>query len=143
VNEVQYPVPDLSDVVKSQEETSIRSISTAQDDAPPPPIIDQGSGDAATVRYLQTLLVERFGYKIAIDGDFGPATAAAVQSFKQSNNLGGNPRLTGIPGVRYKRPTRNHRDRERNESDVERNTPGGQMDRRQSAERGHLGDTHH
>ena len=78
-----------------EQETSIRSSSTAQDDAPPPPIIDQGSGDAATVRYLQTLLVERFGCQIAIDGNFGPATAAVVQSFKQSNNLGGNTEVDG------------------------------------------------
>jgi peptidoglycan hydrolase-like protein with peptidoglycan-binding domain len=49
----------------------------------------------ATVRYLQTLLVERFGYQIAIDSDFGSATAAAVQSFKQSNNLGGNAEVDG------------------------------------------------
>jgi peptidoglycan hydrolase-like protein with peptidoglycan-binding domain len=44
---------------------------------------------------MKNLAALCFGYQIAIDGDFGPATAAAVQSFKQSNNLGGNTEVDG------------------------------------------------
>jgi hypothetical protein len=87
-SEVSYTIPSLDDIKATVEEIETRSSSTAQDDPPPHPIIDQGSGEAKWVRYLQRLLVENHGYQIAIDGAFGPRTAAAVRDFKEHNNLG-------------------------------------------------------
>lgn len=86
MNEVNYPIPSIE--FRDVEETGIRSSSTAQDDPPPHPVIDRGCDDAESVRYLQRLLVEQHSYQIRIDGDFGPATAAAVRDFKQRHNLG-------------------------------------------------------
>jgi hypothetical protein len=89
MNEVNYPIPSFEGL-GTPEETTTRSSSTAQDDPPPHPVIDQGSAEADWVQYLQRLLVENHGYQIAIDGVFGPATAAAVLDFKQQHNLGGS-----------------------------------------------------
>jgi Putative peptidoglycan binding domain len=86
MNEVNYPVPSID--LPEVEETSTRTSSTAQEDPPPHPVIDQGCDDAESVRDLQRLLVENHGYQIEIDGDFGTATADAVRDFKQRNNLG-------------------------------------------------------
>jgi hypothetical protein len=88
MNEVNYPIPSLDGLLPVTEETTTRSSTTAQDDPPPHPVIDQGSGEADWVRYLQGLLVQNYGYQIAIDGAFGPATVAAVLDFKQQHNLG-------------------------------------------------------
>lgn len=43
------------------------------------------SGDE--VRAIQMLLKDKFGYNIAVDGIFGPATADAVKSFQSSKGL--------------------------------------------------------
>jgi hypothetical protein len=86
MNEVNYPIPSIE--FRDVEETGIRSSSTTQDDPPPHPVIDRACDEAEWVRYLQRLLVEQHGYQIEIDGDFGPATAAAVRDFKQRHNLG-------------------------------------------------------
>lgn len=85
MNEVSYPVPTID--LPSTEETTTRASNTAQDDPPPNPVLDQGSGDADWVRYLQGLLVQNYGYQLDVDGDFGPATAAAVRDFKQRQGL--------------------------------------------------------
>lgn len=45
MNEVDYPIPTFD--AGTAEETSIRSSSTAQDDAPPEPVADQGSDETA------------------------------------------------------------------------------------------------
>lgn len=86
MNEVNYPIPSFEGLGVA-ETTTTRSSSTAQEDPPPHPAIDQGSDEAESVRYLQHLLVEGYGYQIEIDGDFGPATAAAVLDFKHQHNL--------------------------------------------------------
>lgn len=57
--------------------------------------IKQGS-KGNTVRSAQTLLRYRFGYQIAVDGDFGPATAQAVRSFQRDRGLG----VDGIIGAK-------------------------------------------
>jgi hypothetical protein len=44
-NEVSYPIPLLDDIKVTEEEVSTRSSSTAQDDPPPDPTIDQGSAE--------------------------------------------------------------------------------------------------
>jgi hypothetical protein len=85
MNEVSYPIPTIT--LPTDEETTTRSSSTAQDDPPPNPVLDQGSGEADWVRYLQGLLVQQYGYQLDVDGDFGPATAAAVRDFKQRHDL--------------------------------------------------------
>jgi Putative peptidoglycan binding domain len=86
-NEVNYTLPSFEGLGVA-ETTTTRSSSTAQEDPPPHPVIDQGSGEAEWVRYLQRLLVENYGYQIETDGAFGPATAVAVSDFKQQHNLG-------------------------------------------------------
>lgn len=48
-------------------------------------MLRSGSSGAA-VRELQSLL-QRAGYSILLDGDFGPATKAAVQQFQRDNKL--------------------------------------------------------
>ncbi len=53
---------------------------------PIPATVKQGS-KGETVALLQQLLVSR-GYVIAIDGDFGPNTAAAVKDFQNKQHLG-------------------------------------------------------
>jgi hypothetical protein len=87
MNEANYPMPSFEGLGVA-EDTTTRSSSTAQEDPPPHPVIDQGSGEAEWVQYLQRLLVENYGYQIDADGAFGPATAAAVSDFKQQHNLG-------------------------------------------------------
>lgn len=57
--------------------------------------IKQGS-KGNTVRSAQTLLRYRFGYQIAVDGDFGTATAQAVRSFQRDRGLG----VDGIVGAK-------------------------------------------
>lgn len=47
-----------------------------------------------TVKTAQTLLKYRHGYNIAVDGDFGPATDAAVRAFQKSKAIG----VDGIVG---------------------------------------------
>ncbi len=40
-----------------------------------------------SVRWIQWHLKFRFGYNIAVDGDFGPATNTAVRNFQSTHNL--------------------------------------------------------
>lgn len=49
-----------------------------------------------TVRSAQTLLRYRHGYKIEVDGDFGPATDAAVRAFQRAKGIG----VDGIVGAK-------------------------------------------
>ncbi|MBI5515778.1 MAG: peptidoglycan-binding protein [Deltaproteobacteria bacterium] len=46
----------------------------------------QYGDEGSTVRELQQALVDN-GYDIDVDGDFGPATDAAVKDFQSSNGL--------------------------------------------------------
>lgn len=49
-------------------------------------VIRQDSTDERCVRFLQDCLI-RHGHSIDSDGDFGPATAAAVRAFQEFNGL--------------------------------------------------------
>ena len=52
-----------------------------------PPIVVAKRGDKSPyVKNLQEMLIRK-GAKIAADGDFGPATEAAVRTFQTNNNL--------------------------------------------------------
>jgi hypothetical protein len=93
MNQVSYPIPSFAGVYGSPEETTTRSSSTAHDDPPPHPVIDCGTHEAEWVRYLQQLLVERYGYHIDVDGDYGTKTATAVRDFKHHHNLGGSTEI--------------------------------------------------
>jgi hypothetical protein len=46
---------------------------------------DTGQG----VKYIQALLRDHAGYKLDVDGDFGPATKTAVVDFQKKHDLGG------------------------------------------------------
>jgi peptidoglycan hydrolase-like protein with peptidoglycan-binding domain len=91
MNQANYPAPDLSSIRGSEEETSIRTSSTAQDDAPPPPILEPECEQSDWVEYLQGLL-NQFGAnpQLEVDGKFGSKTTAAVRQFKQANGLDGS-----------------------------------------------------
>jgi peptidoglycan hydrolase-like protein with peptidoglycan-binding domain len=49
-------------------------------------LLQQGSRGEKVER-LQSILAHALGYEIAVDGIFGPATAAAVADFQQKNGL--------------------------------------------------------
>lgn len=51
------------------------------------PTVARGSGATGTVRHLQNQLRSRHGFKIAADGDFGPATENAVLTFQGRKKL--------------------------------------------------------
>ena len=57
--------------------------------------IKQGS-KGNTVRSAQVLLRYRHGYNIDVDGDFGPATDAAVRAFQRAKGLG----VDGVVGAK-------------------------------------------
>ena len=59
------------------------------------PVLSQGSPDVASVRTLQRLLQGRPGPAVAIDGSFGPATAAAVRAVQAAAKVPGD----GIVGA--------------------------------------------
>jgi hypothetical protein len=48
--------------------------------------VNQGKNGPA-VRAVQKLLKDKFGYNLAVDGIFGPATANAVKDFQSDNDL--------------------------------------------------------
>jgi len=48
--------------------------------------VQQGNNGQA-VRALQQLLNEKYGYGLAVDGDFGPATSTAVKDFQDDHDL--------------------------------------------------------
>jgi peptidoglycan hydrolase-like protein with peptidoglycan-binding domain len=51
------------------------------------PLVDENDSGPA-VRAVQYLLSEKFGYNsVAVDGDFGPITAAAVRAFQMAHDL--------------------------------------------------------
>ena len=54
-------------------------------DASAAPILRQGD-ESASVTLLQTKL-NAAGYKVTMDGSFGPGTAAAVKQFQAAKNL--------------------------------------------------------
>lgn len=90
MNEVSYPIPVFD--IPSNEEVSMSYSSTAQDDAPPHPILEPNCTDSSWVEYAQGLLNGK-GYELVVDGKFGTKTTAAVRDFKQRNNLGGGPEI--------------------------------------------------
>jgi N-acetyl-anhydromuramyl-L-alanine amidase AmpD len=59
---------------------------------PPPQILVKGEANDA-VKTVQQMLV-KCGYRLKVDGNFGPATAAAVRSFQHSHGL----KVDGIVG---------------------------------------------
>ncbi|MBE9223883.1 peptidoglycan-binding protein [Phormidium sp. LEGE 05292] len=52
---------------------------------PSRPVISSGS-KGNDVKYLQQLLNKK-GYSLKVDGDFGPHTVAAVKQFQKSHGL--------------------------------------------------------
>jgi len=69
-----------------------KSTSTAHDDAPPPAppypghVVRCDSADTDSVERIQTAL-SAMGYDIAVDGDFGSDTQAAVEAFQEAQGL--------------------------------------------------------
>ncbi len=67
------------------------------------PTLAEGSGDAEWVRYAQELLIRHLaddaaaGHIVlsAVDGDFGPLTAASVRYLQALDGLGGEPGVIG------------------------------------------------
>jgi hypothetical protein len=89
--EVSYPMPSFEGL-GAQEEVAMDYSSTAQDDAPPNPILEPNCTESDWVEYAQGLL-NLHGYDLAVDGKFGTHTTAAVLDFKQRNGLGAGPEI--------------------------------------------------
>ena len=86
-----YKAP-IFDLPVSEEVSWYPEVTTAHEDAPPPAptypghVMKCDSPDTDSVERIQTVL-SSLGYDIAIDGDFGSDTQAAVESFQEAHGL--------------------------------------------------------
>jgi cell wall-associated NlpC family hydrolase len=63
----------------------VTAVKNAVVSAPVYPVLQEGSTGSSVVRLQQRL--NAFGARLAIDGDFGPLTLAAVENFQRTHNL--------------------------------------------------------